>query len=392
MPHIFGTKHLRNRVAMMVNFDNAATTFPKPESVKRAALRAITVYGGNPGRSGHKLSLAAAEQVYSVREKCAEMFGCEPENVVFTSNCTLALNMAIKGIMQGGGEIICSDLEHNSVSRPIFALSEKNCSFSVAHISENDDETIENFSRLINSKTKAIACTAGSNVTGQITPFRRIGELCKSKGICFIVDGAQTCGVIPMNIKEDNINILCAAGHKGLYGTTGTGLLVTDGKYQLETIVEGGSGSNSLELVSPPFLPDRLEAGTLNTVGIISLGAGVDFVRKTGINTIFSHETALCDSFVSFLRSSDKFTVYRKNASYLPVVSFNLDGLPSDKLASMLSDEGFALRGGFHCASLAHNTLGTTHDGAVRFAPSAFNNRSEVNRLCEKLKKISIST
>ena len=374
---------------ILVNFDNAATTFPKPITVQNAALTAITKYGGNPGRSGHSLSLETAKAVYSARNKCAEFFGAETENVIFTLNCTHALNLAIKGIMAQGGHIITSNMEHNSVSRPIYALSKHNCKYDIAVVSNSDEETIANFEKLITIETKAIICTVASNVTGQILPYKRIAQLCKKYNLCFIVDGAQGCGILPIKLS-DGINIICTAGHKGLYGPTGTGLLVTDAKFPLETIIEGGTGSTSLELQQPDFYPDRLESGTINTVGAIALGAGVDFVKRTGVSKIYAHEDSLCNQFLNGIKLINGIKIYRNDyCSYVPIVSFNLAELNANEVTQILSDRGFGLRGGLHCAALTHKALGTAPDGTVRFAPSIFNTKEQVFSLINVIKQIS---
>lgn len=374
----------------MINFDNSATSFPKPDVVKKAVFEAMTRYGGNPGRSGHKLSIETAEAVYSARTAAADFFGAEPDNVVFTQNCTHALNTAIKGTASAGCHIIISSLEHNSVLRPVHALSKGTCSYSIAQVSQSDSETVENFSRLITPHTKIIACTIGSNVTGQILPFAQIAELCRKNGICFIADGAQACGVIPVSLS-DGINILCTAGHKSLYGPSGTGLLVTDGKYRINPIMEGGTGSASMEKDQPDFLPDSLESGTINTSGAIGLGAGIGFVKKLGTDRIYSHESELCRIFIHETKNIGRITVYRDDRvkSYLPVVSFNIGGLTANETAAKLSDMGFALRGGLHCSGLAHTSLGTVPDGTVRFSPSVFNTEKEVYALVHAVKKIA---
>lgn len=373
----------------MINFDNSATSFPKPDVVKKAVFEAMTRYGGNPGRSGHKISIETAEAVYSARTAAADFFGAEPDNVVFTQNCTHALNTAIKGTASAGCHIIISSLEHNSVLRPVHALSKGTCSYSIAQISPSDSETLENFSRLITPHTKIIACTLGSNVTGQILPFRGIAEICKKHGICFIADGAQACGVIPVSLS-DGINILCTAGHKSLYGPSGTGLLVTDGKYKINPIMEGGTGSASMERDQPDFLPDSLESGTINTSGAIGLGAGIRFVKKLGTDRIYDHENELCRIFIHETENIGEMTVYRgETENYLPIVSFNIAGLSANETAAKLSDAGFALRGGLHCSGLAHTSLGTVPDGTVRFSPSVFNTEKEVHALASALKKIA---
>ena len=375
----------------MINFDNSATSFPKPAAVKKALAYAVTCCGGNPGRSGHKLSIETAEAVYSARTAAADLFGAEPDNTVFALNCTHALNMAIKGVASEGCHIIVSSLEHNSSVRPVHALYKQGkCTYSIAGISCDDSETVENFRRLITPQTRIIVCTLGSNVTGQIPPFAEIARLCHDRGICFIADGAQACGVIPVSLS-DGINIICTAGHKALYGPSGTGLLVTDGKFDISPLTEGGTGSLSMELDQPDFLPDKLESGTINTAGAIALGAGVKFVKRLGIDRIYEHESNLCQKLISELKNIPGVTVYRDDRvkNYLPVVSFNIDGITANETAARLSDMGFALRGGLHCSGLAHTGLGTVPDGTVRFSPSVFNTIQETDALIYSVKKIA---
>ena len=374
----------------MINFDNSATTFPKPYPVRKAVDEALVRYGGNPGRSGHELSIKTAEAVYAVRKSAAEFFGAQTENVVFTSNCTHALNLAIKGVMNGGGHIIISNLEHNSAARPVYALSKAGCTFDIADAVADDAAAAENFERLIRPDTKAIVCTLGSNVTGRITPYKKLGEICRRHNICFIADGAQACGVLDIKLS-DGINILCTAGHKSLYGPSGTGLLVSDGKFPIVPLMEGGTGSTSLELVQPDFLPDSLESGTVNTMGIIGLGAGIGFVSSKGTERIFAHEAELCRQLIDGLRPFKRVRIYRGEGNYLPIVSFNADGMTSNELASELSRRGFALRGGLHCSGLAHKAIGTAPEGTVRFSPSVFSTPQqtklligEIGRICGK--------
>ena len=382
----------------MIYFDNAATTYPKPESVRRAAAEAIVRYGGNPGRSGHKMSIAASEAVYSVREKAGKFFGAEPENVIFTANCTESLNMAIKGfaeqeLREGRPfHVIISSLEHNSVFRPVHELTKRGLSYSIAEVSADDTVTVNNFEDLIKPHTKAVICTLGSNVTGQLLPYERIGAMCRRRHICFVGDGAQVCGVVPIDMKRDNINILCMPGHKGLYGISGTGLLITDGQYPIYHILEGGTGSTSLEAEQTPFLPEELESGTVNTVGIVTVGAGIDFIGKTGAERIHSYETALCDRLINELDGESRVRIYRRErCSYLPIVLFNVEGIAPEEAAAYLNDAGFALRGGLHCSGLAHRSIGTLPDGGVRFSPSVFNTPAQTHMLANAVKKLARS-
>ena len=365
----------------MVNFDNSAGTYPKPDSVRQAVANAIRTLGGNPGRGGHKLSMEAAEKIYKVRRSAAEFFGAETENVAFAPNCTYALNMAIKGLMQFGGHIIISGWEHNSVSRPVYALTRRSgVKCSVAEIYPADvQRTIEGIERLIRRDTLCVCCTAASNVTGRILPYREIAELCKRRGIAFVCDCAQAAGVLPVSIK-DGISFICTSGQKGLYGPTGTGLLISSGEFALSTIIEGGTGATSGELTQTPYMPEKLESGTLNTAGLTGLGAGIEFVRNRGTENILRHEQSLCTRFEQGLETLGA-EIYDRAIPRVPIVAFNLEGMTSEETAAALSEGGFALRGGMQCAALAHESLGTGKRGVVRFSPSAFNTQAQVNAL-----------
>ncbi len=372
----------------MINFDNAATTYPKPRSVRDTVAQAMVLYGGNAGRGGHQLTERTSQMVYAVREAAAAFFDAKPENTIFCLNCTHALNTAIKGVLEKGDHVVISSLEHNSVYRPVAALVRDGVvTCTIAAVSPNDDETLENVRRALRPNTKAVIFTMASNVTGQRTPIRRIGALCKEKGICLIADGAQVCGVLPVSLEKDNIAILCTAGHKGLYGTTGTGLLLTDCSFPMKPLMFGGTGSASSSPQQPEFLPDRLESGTQNIIGAASVGAGLTFLRQKTLAAVFAHEERLCRLFLQELSRIPEITVYRSpGASYVPIVSFNIKGASPEEVAAYLSEAGFCLRAGLHCAPLAHQSLGT-EEGTVRFAPSVFNTEREVVLLVKVLKK-----
>lgn len=372
----------------IINFDNAATTYPKPLEVRRAVNNAIREYGGNAGRGGHKLTEKTSSAVFETREKIANFFDAEPENIVFTLNCTHALNLAIQGIMNNGGHIIISELEHNSSARPAVELLRKNkAKLSIARVYPDDNQTVKSFRELITPDTKAIVCTVASNVTGQILPYKEIAELCRERNICFIADAAQAAGIIDIKIS-DGINILCTAGHKGLYGITGTGLLISDGKFKISPLIQGGTGSASSSLKQPDFLPDSLESGTINVIGVLSVSAGIDFIKKTGMKKIFEHETHLCDIFMKHLKNADNVIIYRNpQCHYVPLISFNIKDMNSEDVANILSENGFCLRAGFHCSALAHSSLGTK-TGTVRFSPSVFNSEREVIKMANLIKNI----
>lgn len=380
----------------MVYLDNAATTYPKPREVYRKWQMAMSVYGANPGRSGHAFSERTSEAVYKSREECAELFGADPENTVFTLNCTHALNFAIKGIARKGCKFVVSDMEHNAVMRPAYAAA-KAVGGSCAMFSATEDieQTVYNAERAIDGNTVALVCTAASNVFGLRAPIRELADLCRRKKICFIVDAAQGAGVFPITLS-DGANIICAAGHKGLYGPMGTGLLVFDGNYPLETIIEGGTGSVSESISQPDFPPDRFESGTINTAGAIALGEGVRFVKRKTARAILNHELALCERVCGGLERINGITLYNRitpeNAElYAPVVSFNFKGIPSSDGARILNERGFYLRGGLHCAPAAHQKLGTIDGGTIRFSPSAFTTPQEAELFLRSVRQIAAS-
>ena len=372
----------------MINFDNSATSFPKPPEVKRAVERALTVYGGNPGRGGHKLSLDTAEQIYEVRRSAAEMFGAETENTVFTSNCTLALNMAIKGMMEYGGHIVISGYEHNAALRPVYALAKaRRVTFSVLPIYDDDERTIAELRRLIRHDTRAVCCTVASNVSGRILPYRAIAKICRSYGICFIADAAQAAGLLDLKLS-DGFDFICTAGHKALYGPSGTGLLISSGEFELSTIIEGGTGTNSDDPEQGDQMPERLESGTVNTAGILGLGAGISFVKRKTPAALMHQELRLVERFENAAAGIEGVKLYPCDRR-VPISSFNLRDMNSQALSMKLSERGFALRGGLHCAGLAHRSMGTLTQGTVRFSPGAFNTPREADALVSALRDIA---
>lgn len=372
----------------MVYLDNAATSYPKPSSVYRKWQQAMSVYGANPGRSGHAFSQSTAEAVYGSRESCAELFGADAENTVFTLNCTHALNYAIKGVAKRNCHFVTSDMEHNAVIRPVYAaVKELGGSCTMFEAVEDEEQTVYNAERAIRPNTAALICTAASNVIGLRTPIKGLAALCRRKHVCFIVDAAQGAGTLPISLN-DGANIICAAGHKGLLGPMGTGLLITDGDpdFPLKTLIEGGTGSLSESIEQPDFMPDRFESGTINTAGVIALGEGVEYVKKRTPRAILAHELALCERFCAGAGRIEGVRLYNEINSgnrekYAPVVSFNFEGLSSAEGAAALSERGFYMRGGLHCAPLAHKKIGTLEGGTIRFSPSVFNTAQDVDRL-----------
>ena len=375
----------------MIYFDNAATGAIKPASVIRAVQTALENYSANPGRSGHTLSVKTAEKIFNCREKIANFFGSpHPENVVFTLNCTHAINCVIKGILKQGDHVVVSDLEHNAVIRPLESLKRKGIiTYDTAKVSFDDNDiTLHNFRKCINSKTALVICTHASNVTGRILPIDKIGSLCREKNIPFAVDAAQSAGVLKINMEKQKIDYLCVAPHKGLFAPCGIGVLIAE-KPIYDVLIEGGTGSVSVSPVQPPFMPDRLESGTVNVPGIFGLSAGMDFIKNKGIDEIYKYEFSLLEKLyynLENIKAIKLYTPFPKIGEYVPVIPFNFSGVKSDVTASALNDFGIAVRAGFHCAPLAHRKLNTMESGAVRVSLGAFNNNKNIDYLVNVLK------
>lgn len=379
----------------MVYFDNAATSYPKPVTVRQAVLVAMQRYGANPGRSGHTMADETAEQIYAVREKAVAMFGAQDvEQVVFTQNCTYALNTVVKGLLHPGDHVIISDLEHNSVLRPIYALSQAGIiTYTVVKTCLSDAErTVETFRLAIRPNTKAIITTHASNAFGCKLPVEKLGALAKQYGLFYIVDAAQTAGIEPIHMQNMQIDFLCMPGHKGLYGPSGTGMLIAKNGAALRPLVEGGTGSVSMDFVQPDFMPDRLESGTLNTLGIIGLGAGMDYVSLCGIEKLAAHEmmvlTYIWDGF-SQIEHVRLYTTRPTVHQQVAVLSFNIAGLSPEQTAARLNILGFAVRGGLQCAPLAHRKFGTEETGTVRVSVGAFNSAEDGCLLVGAVRKIA---
>jgi len=375
----------------VIYLDNAATTGKKPLNVIRAVNNALLNHSANPGRSGHKAAEMAAEQMYNVRKKVADFFGADGvEQVVFTSGCTHSINCVLKGVLHKGDRILISNLEHNAVMRPLVKMG---ISYDVSEVSYvSDDITVENFSRNIKPDTKIIFCTAGSNVTGKALPIKEIGMLCKQRGILFGVDAAQTAGVIPIDMKKMNIDFLCIAPHKGLYAPMGVGLLIARKPIE-KTIIEGGTGTGSAELEQGNQMPEDFESGTVNLSGIIGIGAGIDFIKSRGIESIYRHEMRFITKVYTGLKENKNIIIYTSKPEiykYVPVLSFNVKGKKSYETARFLDGKGIAVRAGLHCAPMAHISLNTLETGTVRVCPSVFNTVNEAEYFIKTMKAFKI--
>ncbi len=377
----------------IIYFDNAATTFPKPQSVLDASFDCAKNFCGNAGRGSHALSLRSAEVIYSAREAIAALFCASAENVIFTMNTTQALNLAVKGVMSRGGHVLISDMEHNSILRPIAKLHrERKISYDIFPTHKNGsplptEEILSGIIRRLRRDTRMICAIHTSNICSYSLPIREIGTLCRRHGLIFTVDAAQAAGHTEISLADDLIDILCMPSHKGLYAPQGVGITVLRDGLTLDTLIEGGNGVNSLEASMGNISPERYEGGTLPTPTVAGLTSGIDFIREIGVSTIEAHEKALWQR--AFYGLSDIAGIEFYGADHTgSILLFNLKGIHPDILGERLSQSGFCLRSGYHCSPLAHKSLKTPEGGAVRLSFSLFNTEGEVDALCACLQSI----
>lgn len=378
----------------MIYLDNGATTFPKPASVINSINTANKRFAANPGRGGHKLAVKASELVYNARKVTADFFGVsDPEKVIFSLNCTTAINTVIKGLLNPGDHVVISSLEHNAVLRPLDKLKAKGISYSIAQVVEGDnDETLSNFRKAINENTKLLVCTYASNVVGIKLPIERICSMYHQYGILCCVDAAQSAGTVPIDLSDSSIDYLCVSGHKGLYGPMGIGALIINCNVIPDSLIEGGTGSNSIDYTQPMILPDKFESGTNNFSGIIGMGEGIKFVRSYGQMRIYKKEIDLLRHIYDKLKLMKNIDLYTQRPNidyYVPVLSFNVKGKNSEEVADELSSKyNIAVRAGLHCAPLAHKSIGTLKTGTVRVVPSVFTTNYDINALISAIYKI----
>ncbi len=378
----------------IIYFDNAATSWPKPVSVYRKMDEFIRKWGANPGRAGHRMAVGAERIIEETRYQIAQFFGIKDyRRIIFTLNCTDSLNIGIKGLLKTGDDVITTWLEHNSVTRPLEGLVKKGI-ITVTRINHSEDGFIdlEELHNAFTPKTRLVVVVHGSNVIGTLQPIREIGKICKEKGIIFMVDAAQTAGVIPIDVERDNIDLLAFPGHKALFGPTGTGGLYVGRRVNLEPWREGGSGVDSESELQPRELPFRLEGGTINTVGVAGLGAGISFIQKEGIEKIRQHEMELTKYLLQKLGHIKKIRVYgsQNGEKRIGTISFNIKDLNPAEVGAILDESfGIACRTGLHCAPSTHKKLGTFPEGAVRFSLGYFNTIEEVDFAIDSLSQIS---
>lgn len=379
-----------------IYLDNAATSFPKPPSVIRAVVNTIREHGGNPGRSSHRLARRASELLYACREEIATLTGLsDPTRVILTKNATEALNVAVKGFLSEGDHVLISDLEHNSVLRPVHQMSRgRGVTYSIFESARltGPDGVDAALAPLLSERTRAIITTHASNICSRTLPVGEIGAFCKRHGILLIVDASQSIGHLPIHMEEMQIDALCAPGHKGLYGPQGSGFLLLSSSLPEEALprplTEGGSGYASLLREMPPLPPERYEAGTLATPAFAGLTEGIRFVKCVGIDAIREHEEALGRIAVDQLSVLRGITLYGAETAGA-VLSFSVAGHPAEEVADHLDGYGICVRPGFHCAALAHETLGTpTDSGAVRLSFGYFNTEKEICTAVRRIREL----
>ena len=375
----------------MIYFDNAATTLHKPHEVIEAVVHAMTT-AGNASRGTHTGSLAASRTVYETRKKTADFFHCSrADHVIFTSNSTEALNIAICGTLGKGDHIISTDLEHNSVLRPLYHLEEQGASLTFLSANKKGCIDYDDFKRSIKPNTKAIVCTHASNLTGNVLDIERIGRIAKAHNLLFIVDASQSAGCIEINMETMNIDILCFTGHKGLLGPQGTGGLCIHESVEIRPFKHGGSGIHSYEKGQPQAYPARLEAGTLNSHGIAGLCAAINYINTITIPVIAKKEQELLWHFYKGICNIPEIHIYGDfdTKERAAILSLNIEGYDSGTVSDLLSQEyDIATRPGAHCAPRMHQALGTTETGAVRFSFSSFNTMEEVETAIQALKEL----
>lgn len=379
-----------------IYFDNAATSWPKPPEMINAMQQFSDHVGANPGRAGHQMSIQSARIVYETRQALADHFNCaDPLRVVFSANVTEALNLAIFGLLKPGDHVITTSMEHNAVMRPLRYLQSHGVQVTTIKCSSEGYLDPTEIRKQIEPETKMVIMTHASNVTGTILPVHEVGQITHDHGLLFLVDAAQTAGVLPIDMQQDHIDLLAFTGHKSLYGPMGTGGLVIAEQVNLamfNPLKMGGTGSNSEKEEQPDFLPDKFESGTLNVIGLAGLNASLQWIQKTGISQIRSHEEELTARLLEGLKQIDIIQVFGSGNSNqkTAVIPFILKGKDNADVGGLLNDRfGIFCRVGLHCSPSAARTIGTFPDGTIRFSFGYFNQLSEIEIALDALKEIS---
>ncbi|MDD4986488.1 MAG: aminotransferase class V-fold PLP-dependent enzyme [Dehalococcoidales bacterium] len=379
----------------MIYLDNAATSWPKPPEVLKAMTEVMERAGGNPGRSGHRLSIAAARVIYDTREAVARFFGSsDPLRVIFASNATHAINLALKGILKPGDHVVTSSMEHNAVMRPLRSLEKQGVRLSIIPCSTNGSIDVRDINRALTPGTKLIVMTHASNVVGTLLPVNEIATIAHQAGTLLLVDAAQAAGVIPIDMRASGIDLLAFTGHKELQGPPGIGGLVINNDVnvsQVAPLICGGTGSRSESEEQPENLPDKFESGTANLVGIAGLGAGLKWIMDRGISEIRDNMKKLRRMLIDGLSALPGVIIYGTTDTDLSVaiVSFKIDGKHVSEIGLILDEEyGILSRVGLHCAPAAHKTIGSFPEGTVRLSPGVFTTVSEVQETVGAIRKI----
>jgi cysteine desulfurase family protein len=369
---------------MSLYLDNAATTYPKPESVYNVMDRTLRETGVSPNRGGYRQSLEASRILFDTRESLAELFNvADSSRFIITHSATEALNLAVKGFVSPGDHVVTTTMEHNSLARPLHEVSQDGVGLTWVSGDENGHISVESLLQALTPHTRLVAMTHCSNVTGALNPVAEIGSILKARGIAFLVDASQSAGSVPIDIPSLNVDYFAAPGHKGLYGPQGTGFLYMADGMRLKPLMVGGTGGGSTELSPPEDLPERYESGTLNIAGIAGLKAGIDFIASKGVKNIQEHEMMLVTRLVDGLSSISGVKVFNKDLAKPrgPVVSFQVQGVDPSMIGFTLDqDFDIAVRVGLHCAPLAHRTIGTFPEGTVRVSPGIFNTGADIDR------------
>ena len=378
----------------MIYLDHGATSFPKPKGVIEEMERCMRTYCGNPGRSGHKMSMMMGEKIYETRKNLAAFLGIkDPSRLLFTKNTTESLNLALFGYLQEGDHVVTTSMEHNSVLRPLKELESRGISHTIAAGDSQGNISASMIEEAIQDTTRLIAVTAASNVTGTLLPIGEISTMAKRRGIPILVDGAQCIGKIPFHVEDLGLSFFAFPGHKGLQGPPGTGGLYVAPDITPKPLLYGGTGTMSQSRRQPLDFPEGYEAGTANGPAIVGLGQGVRFLKQTGVETITFYERELISYLEDLLREMQIVTLYGpKPEKKTGICLFNIQGMSSEEVTERLSREyGIAVRGGYHCAGLAHKTIGTGESGAVRLSVGPFNTRKEMRFAAEAIWRLGKS-
>lgn len=376
----------------MIYMDNAATTMHKPKEVIDAVVAAMSSMG-NAGRGVNEASLSASRLIYDTREKLCRLFGAEdPRQIVFTANSTESLNIAIKGILNPGDHVIATMLEHNSVLRPLYEMEKKGVRLTIVKSNPEGTLDLADIENAIVPDTKMIVCTNGSNLTGNYIDPEPIGTLAREKGIVFVVDASQTAGVFPIDVQKMKIDVLCFTGHKGMLGPQGTGGMYVRKGLSVRPLLSGGSGVQTYSKTHPTEMPTALEAGTLNGHGIAGLHAAVEYLEKTGVDTIRAREQDLMWRFYEGVKEIPGVKVYGdfSTKNRCAIVTLNIGDYDSSEVSDeLLTEYGISTRSGGHCAPLMHEALGTVEQGAVRFSFSHYNTEEEVDTAIRAIRELA---